>query len=410
MLRRTTGVACGVLGAGLLVCSLAGCSLIFPFSTTPPEDDRGLGDAAAPADVSFSEGGGITDAVPPTDIDGGPTSDTSKPPQDSGLCSLSSSKTGWNLMQGPTEVRKLYGIWGQSLHELWAVGEKLTLLRVDPKTCTWVVWDIETDLGSTLYNKLSGFTLWGIWGSSAGNVFAVGEQGTILHFNGTKWSQEPSGITQVLRAVGGSASHVFAVGYGAKLLHRVAKGVWKGWTPGIGVGNALMGISGKVPGTTPGGTWAYYAVGVNSFVYHDGAASTTFSDVAGWKSSCWSANNWQAVWGAPAPVVNKPEVVLVGQGGAVQRFFRASSGAAPSCTQETVGTADLQAVDARDTDDIWIVGDAGGVHQRKGGLWSPRSLPKPNNSAPLRGVWVAKSGANRVIVVSETKTIFYRYY
>ena len=31
-------------------------------------------------------------------------------------------------------------------------------------------------------------TLWGVWGSSGSDVFAVGDNGTILHYNGSTWS------------------------------------------------------------------------------------------------------------------------------------------------------------------------------------------------------------------------------
>ena len=38
----------------------------------------------------------------------------------------------------------------------------------------------------------------GVWGSSATDVFAVGDSGTILHYNGSAWSAMSSGTTNEL--------------------------------------------------------------------------------------------------------------------------------------------------------------------------------------------------------------------
>ena len=50
-------------------------------------------------------------------------------------------------------------------------------------------------------------------GVPASDVFAVGDGGTILHYNGSTWSSMTSGTTNYLRGVwGSSGSDVFAVG------------------------------------------------------------------------------------------------------------------------------------------------------------------------------------------------------
>ena len=52
-----------------------------------------------------------------------------------------------------------------------------------------------------------------VWGSSATDVWAVGEEGTLLHFDGTKWNTLDSGTFQDLYAVSGSGpDDVWAVG------------------------------------------------------------------------------------------------------------------------------------------------------------------------------------------------------
>jgi hypothetical protein len=60
----------------------------------------------------------------------------------------------------------------------------------------------------------------GVWGSSGSNVFAVGDGGTILHYDGRTWSAMSSGTTESLFGVWGtSATDVFAVGATGTILH-----------------------------------------------------------------------------------------------------------------------------------------------------------------------------------------------
>ena len=54
----------------------------------------------------------------------------------------------------------------------------------------------------------------GVWGSSVSDVFAVGKEGTILHYGGNTWSETSNGTKAQLNSVWGSSeSDVFTVGY-----------------------------------------------------------------------------------------------------------------------------------------------------------------------------------------------------
>jgi len=69
---------------------------------------------------------------------------------------------------------------------------------------------------------LSGTTspLMAVWGSSGSDVFAVGMNGIILHYDGTSWNAMSSGIIKYLSSVWGSSPNdVFVVGYGGAILH-----------------------------------------------------------------------------------------------------------------------------------------------------------------------------------------------
>lgn len=59
----------------------------------------------------------------------------------------------------------------------------------------------------------TGLPLRGVWGSSGNDVFAVGDAGTILHYNGFTWSAVSSGTTRNLAGVWVSPGrNAFAVG------------------------------------------------------------------------------------------------------------------------------------------------------------------------------------------------------
>ena len=63
-------------------------------------------------------------------------------------------------------------------------------------------------------------SVFGVWGSSGTNVFAVGYAGTVLHYTGTSWSPMTSGTSESLYRVWGSLwSDVFAVGATGAIVH-----------------------------------------------------------------------------------------------------------------------------------------------------------------------------------------------
>ena len=70
--------------------------------------------------------------------------------------------------------------------------------------------------------------LYGVGGSSADDVFAVGTNGTILHRNGDAWELVPSGTTADLRGVWAAAAHsAFAVRLcqNQRLVHKTRESV-----------------------------------------------------------------------------------------------------------------------------------------------------------------------------------------
>jgi len=113
--------------------------------------------------------------------------------------------TTFNAMtSGTTDT--LFAIWGASPTAIWATGQAGTML-FNNGGATW------TAQASGTTNDLR----W-LWANTpptgyTGDVYAVGDAGTIQHYNGTQWSPMWSGVTTTLRAVfGTSSTRVYIVG------------------------------------------------------------------------------------------------------------------------------------------------------------------------------------------------------
>lgn len=121
---------------------------------------------------------------------------------------LSNDSNEWTAMESGTPAW-LLGVWGSSDNDVFAVGGEGTILHYDGNT--WKVMNSGTTQG-----------LYGVWGSGPNDVFAVGSKGTILHYNGSNWSTMNSNTDRPLYGVWGfSGSDVFVVG-----------GDW-GWSGGV---------------------------------------------------------------------------------------------------------------------------------------------------------------------------------
>ena len=105
----------------------------------------------------------------------------------------------------------------------------------------------------------------GIWGSSGTDVYAIG-YGSILHYDGTRWSSMKSGVNVALNAIwGSSGTDVFAVG--EAIIHYDGK-TWSSMTSGTS--NSLQGIWGS------SATDVFAAGYFNTILRYDGS---TWSDM-----------------------------------------------------------------------------------------------------------------------------------
>ena len=98
------------------------------------------------------------------------------------------SSPRWHADIPRPQGKTLDGIWGSSAQDVFAVGADGLIMHYD---------------GTAWKQMTSGTAKWlfGVWGSSAQRVFAVGTYGTILQYNGSTWSQMSCGTTNILRGV-----------------------------------------------------------------------------------------------------------------------------------------------------------------------------------------------------------------
>ncbi len=141
-----------------------------------------------------------------------------------------------------------------------------------------------------------------IWGVSGSDVFAVGQQGTVLHYDGVGWTMThgPSSnrSLDLLGVWGESGNDVFAVGYPGTILHYDGDG----WTV---LSNPLEGSY-----THLSGVWG--GAGDNAFVTSDSRAILHYTDVGWGENIPAPEHSLNAVWVDP-----DGNFFVVGDGGAI---------------------------------------------------------------------------------------------
>lgn len=110
---------------------------------------------------------------------------------------------------GTTE--NLWGVWGASRDDVWAVGGS----GFEGSAPTVIHYDGAAWSAATLptIERANVFAFFKVWGSSATDVWVVGQRGVVLHHDGTTWTEEFVGASDDLVAVWGTGpDHVVMVG------------------------------------------------------------------------------------------------------------------------------------------------------------------------------------------------------
>ena len=155
----------------------------------------------------------------------------------------------WNVVA--TAGSALWAVHGSSANDIFVTGENGVALHFNGSSWNSVtasttgtlagVWSsgsgaltvgvsasgsgsIAFSFGSGAWSQTStgsSRALTSVWGPNAADLYATGEQGTLLHFNGTSWAVMNSGTTDLLWSVTGAPSGLggtFAVGYNSTVV------------------------------------------------------------------------------------------------------------------------------------------------------------------------------------------------
>ncbi|MFV8753617.1 hypothetical protein ACNOYE_23940 [Nannocystaceae bacterium ST9] len=141
----------------------------------------------------------------------------------------------WTAEASPSD-RILWGIWGASADELWAVGgdgvsDAPVLLRREGASESWTQVDLPALSVDT-------HGLFKIWGSAADDVWIVGDVGASLHWDGSEWTDHSTSDNIDLISLWGTPSEgIVAVGGRASgRIVRLGGASWSGETlesPGL---------------------------------------------------------------------------------------------------------------------------------------------------------------------------------
>ena len=117
--------------------------------------------------------------------------------------------TRWSRQTTPT-TQPLWGVWGAAPNDVWAVGgngmePNATLLHYDGST-----WTKETALPTLQKQRVGQFLK--VWGTSADDVYVVGQRGVVLHRTQGQWREELVGASDDLVSLWGANGVVIAVG------------------------------------------------------------------------------------------------------------------------------------------------------------------------------------------------------
>ncbi len=129
---------------------------------------------------------------------------------------LDDPEAGHWSFRTPDTVNDLEAVWGTSASDVWAVGQNGTIRHIADETGTWHAVDSPTT--SHLH---------GVWGTSTNDVWAVGDTGTVIHYDGKDWTVATIGLppgdvpTNLFGVWGSGPDDVWIVGDGL-VLHRTA--------------------------------------------------------------------------------------------------------------------------------------------------------------------------------------------
>jgi hypothetical protein len=201
----------------------------------------------------------------------------------------------WSHMNIPI-INRIYALWGSSETDVFAVGDAGSILHYNGTGINWV----------SVNDSPTALILYSIWGSASDNIYIGGEIGNIFQFNGTTWQKVADGLTNLtIRALwGSSASDIFAAGDSGTILHFNGT-TWEELVSGTGLDlYCLWGSSGD----------DVFAAGETGVILKYNSISKTWSEVT--PGVPIGVDIW-GIWGSTAG-----NVYFAGNDGTIIRFHR----------------------------------------------------------------------------------------
>ena len=248
------------------------------------------------------------------------------------LSLTSSLTTGtWSSVSSPVDDEGLNSISTVSPTDIWAVGESGKIIHYNGTS-----WSEFTDVGSA--------ELYSIAMVSSTDGWAVGESGKIFHYDGTSWSQFIDVGSQTLYSISMfSASYGWAVG-GNGEIYRYDGTTWTSFTSPITQHlNAVQALS-----TTD----AWIGADSGIFLHFDGTSWSQITDLGG--------NNVESLF-----MVSASSGWAGGQNGEIYRY----DGTSWSIFTDT-GNEVWQSISLASSNDGWIFGTGGALRHWNGSAWS----------------------------------------
>lgn len=279
----------------------------------------------------------------------------------------------WSLMS-PGTAEHLNAVWGSSSTDVFAVGDKGTILHYDGASWT------KTTKGSE--------ALLAIHGTGPTDVYAAGKAGTLLRYDGSSWTFLSAPSTEDYHGIWAVGGEVYVTGWDK--VHRYAGSQWMAETVGSGALSAIWGSSKSD---------IFAAAGQE--IYH--------TDGTGWTLVAGpGAEAYSGLWGNKNAVF-AVGVVPISGGGTPPGAIWTYEGGSGTLASDAGGKA-LRAVwgstDGPDTErpaDVFAVGAAGMVRYYDGSRWN--EVQHGKTTQDLNGVW--RSDDNQLFVVGNFGAILH---
>ncbi|MCG3173991.1 MAG: hypothetical protein GMKNLPBB_02208 [Myxococcota bacterium] len=236
----------------------------------------------------------------------------------------------WERVNLPATGR-LNAIWGANADDIWAVGENGFMVHYDGLRWNFVTPPIREDMKA-------------ITGTASNNIYAVSEKGSVLHYDGAAWKVIPS--------TGTSGWNALAIAG--------ANDVWTAGPYGAMARGGLGGLRQFHVSATPNSLRGVWAVTPNEVIAVGDRGTILRWDGREWKQE--TAAGSPGLYGAWGSAANN--LWITGTDGYTSNWNGSAWKKVP-----TGSTAVIRSIWGKDAQNVWAVGDKGVLLTLKSGAW-----------------------------------------